>query len=172
MPMQRALLLLSFIPFLACQPSSKNTQEKPSVDSTQTLVSELDSTSIDLVEKKATLGKAETITITNDPVFHKTKTFEAIPLVNVLKQIPAYAHLKPEETQVVFECEDGYNPSMPLTKIISSKAYLAIRDKDAAAGEDWTTLQKGPETKKLLRFTFVIRMEGITIQPINGLTIW
>ena len=150
--MQRAFYFLFFIPFLACQPSAQKTEEKQSVDSTQTTISRTDSSVIDLVEKKVTLGKSETIAITNDPVFHKDKTFEAIPLVNVLKQIPAYASLKPEETQVVFECEDGYNPSMPLTKVINSKAYLAIRDKDAPAGEDWTTLQKGPETKKIAPF--------------------
>lgn len=150
--MQRALFFLIGISFLACQPSAKSTEDQPQKDSTQTVQSTTDSTVIDLVAKKASLGTPETITVTNDPVFHRNKTFAAIPLVTVLKQIPAYARLKPDETQVVFECEDGYNPSMPLSKVLTSKAYLAVKDKDAPAGEDWTTLQKGPETKKIAPF--------------------
>lgn len=147
--MQRALVFILFLTCLACQPASKATQAEATDSTSQAPKARTDSLSIDLVAWKDKLGPTESITVSNDPVFHRTKTFDAIPLATVLKQIPAYTNINPAETQVVFECEDGYNPSMPLTKILGKKAYLAVRDHDAAQGEDWTTLQKGSETKKI-----------------------
>ncbi|MFT4032451.1 MAG: c-type cytochrome [Siphonobacter sp.] len=152
--MQRAILssLYCIAMLTACQPGGQK-KDSSMLDSARvSQVAVTYSASIDLIRWKVKMGKTERITIKKDPVFHKTKSFDAVPLENVLKEIPGYKAAKPEATQVVFECEDGYNPSMPLSKVLAAKVYLAVHDADATPGEDWTTLKKGPETKKIAPF--------------------
>jgi hypothetical protein len=39
--------------------------------------------------------------------------------------------LQTDKYQIIFECEDGYKPMMPLQKFLSAKSFLAISDVDA-----------------------------------------
>jgi hypothetical protein len=96
-----------------------------------------------LPDIKASLPEAQTVEVKDDPVFFKAKSYRAISLQTVLDQfLPAYKSLNLKETQIVFECEDGYNPSMSLEKILNKKAYLAISDVDAPKGQDWVNQKK------------------------------
>jgi hypothetical protein len=48
--------------------------------------------------------------------------------------------LQTDKYQIIFECEDGYKPMMPLEKFLSAKSFLAISDVDAPEGELWSKL--------------------------------
>ena len=145
----------------ACQPSQPSS-ETQTTDSTggRTEPSAVfaDTTALDLTALKRVNGfaKPEPVTVPEDPVFHRKKSYEAVPLVGVLAKIGGYARANPATTQVVFECADGYSPSMPLQKVLGSKAYLALRDTDAPAGQDWTTVVgKTGEVKTVAPFYVV-----------------
>lgn len=116
-----------------------------------------DSLTLDLValKTKGLLGKTQTVRIADDPVFFKPKTYNAVPLLALLRQFTAIAKLDPEKTQIVFECEDGYNPSMPLAKVLAKKAYLALSDTEAPAGAEWMEVVKDGHTMKVAPFYVV-----------------
>jgi cytochrome c2 len=95
------------------------------------------------------------VRVREDPVFHAAKQYDAVPLETVLRRLPGYAALAPEATQVVFECGDGYKPSMPLTKVLSRRAYVALRDADAPVGTDWLPLVKDGQVKEIAPFYVV-----------------
>lgn len=125
-------------------------------DTAAVTASKKDSLSVYLPDIKATLPEAQTVEVKDDPVFFKTKSYKAISLLTVLdKFLPAYKSLDIKQTQIVFECEDGYNPSMSLEKILSKKAYLAISDVDAPKGQDWINPKKGNHEMKIAPFYIV-----------------
>jgi mono/diheme cytochrome c family protein len=93
--------------------------------------------------------------VANDPVFHSAKSYKAIPLLDILEKYTKIKNLDITQTQIVFECEDGYNPSMDLSKVLSRKAFLAVADVDAPKGTDWTTIKKGTQEKIIAPFYVV-----------------
>jgi cytochrome c2 len=112
-----------------------------------------DSLSVELTRLR--LPAAQPITVPDDPVYHARKRYEAVPLETVLRQIPGYANASPTQTQVVFECADGYKPSMPVAKVLSRKAYLAVRDAEATKGQTWQPLVKDGQPKEIAPFYVV-----------------
>ena len=108
------------ITFVSCTHSqTSDNQSKTSdstvVDSVVVLAPKNDSLSVYLPDIKASLPEAQRVEVKDDPVFFKSKSYKAIPLQVVLdKFIPAYKRLDLKQTQIVFECEDGYNPSCQL----------------------------------------------------------
>jgi len=155
------LLAVSAWALTACQPSQPTSETRVS-DSTGAQMEPpaafADTTALDLLALKRASGFAQTesVTVPEDPVFHRKKRYEAVPLAGVLAKIRGYDRANPATTQVVFECADGYNPSMPLQKVLGSKAYLALRDTDAPAGQDWTTVVgKTGEVKTVAPFYVV-----------------
>ncbi len=137
---------------LACQPEKKATRESAAV-----ITPLSDSLVLDLAALKTAglLTQAQPVTVTEDPVYHHRKTYEAVPLARVLNHLPGFARANRATTQVVFECGDGYNPSMPLAKVLSRRAYLAVRDVEAPAGEDWISVEKAGQTKTVAPFYVV-----------------
>ena len=126
------------------------------VDTAAVAAPKKDSLSVYLPDIKASLPEAQTVEVKDDPVFFKAKSYRAISLQTVLDQfLPAYKSLNLKETQIVFECEDGYNPSMSLEKILNKKAYLAISDVDAPKGQDWVNPKKGDHEMKIAPFYVV-----------------
>ncbi len=104
------------------------------------------------LKAKALLTNAQTVRVADDPVFHKPKTFQAISLKTLLETHTKLKTLNVSQTQIVFECEDGYNPSMPLAMVLDRAAYLAIRDADAPKGADWITAVKDGQNKTVAPF--------------------
>jgi len=136
--------------------SQSATADSTVVDTAAVAAPKKDSLSVYLPDIKASLLEAQTVEVKDDPVFFKTKSYKAIPLQTVLDQfLPAYKSLNLKETQIVFECEDGYNPSMSLEKILNKKAYLAISDVDAPKGQDWVNPKKGDHEMKIAPFYVV-----------------
>jgi len=125
--------------------------------SRQENISIQDSLDIDLVALKAKgmLNNTIAITIPNDPVYHKTKHYQAIPLWEVMKKYAAIEALSTSDLKVVFECEDGYKPEMPLDLLTNVKVYLAVKDIDAPKGRDWEQIFKGTQEMKAAPFYVV-----------------
>lgn len=126
-----------------------------------------DSLDIDLVSLKAKglLNVTTPITIPNDPVYHKTKHYQAIPLLEVMQKFSAYESRNASDLKVVFECEDGYKPEMPLELLLRVKAYLAVKDIDAPKGRDWEQIFKGSQEMKAAPFYIVY--ENISEEDVN-----
>ncbi|MFN4144947.1 MAG: c-type cytochrome [Runella sp.] len=155
---QCAICFMLLLNLVACTGSHQNTSQQNS-DSTQDSTSmaiKSDSMSIYLSDLKSQFPQAEVVTIAYDPVFFKEKKYRAVPFRQILDLfLPAYRNLDSHHTQIVFECEDGYNPSMALEKILSKKAYLALSDLDAPAGQDWINAQKDGHDMKVAPFYVV-----------------
>jgi mono/diheme cytochrome c family protein len=151
------LLVISLL--VGCHSSSQKTAEnKP--DSTAAIAQTTaetpanDSLTIYLPDLKAKglLNKTQTILVADDPVFHKAKTFQAVSLKTLLETHTKLKTLQADKLQIVFECEDGYNPSMPLSLVLGRDAYLATHDADAPTGQDWVTVIKNGQTKTVAPF--------------------
>ena len=141
--------------FFSCKTKSEKGNEIK--DSTGVAIGSIvappaDSLSVYLPDTKSQFPKAETIKVANDPVFHQAKSYQAIPLIEVLEKFTKIKNLNIKQTQIVFECEDGYNPSMPLELALSRKSYLAIADNDAPKGQDWIDAVKGTQVMKVAPF--------------------
>ncbi|MDJ1502820.1 c-type cytochrome [Xanthocytophaga agilis] len=151
-------ILLSCL--LACS-SQTHTDEKEAVSkdtsSSLTQSTSPDTLQIDLValKERGQLQSTETVTIPYDPVFLKSKTFKAIPLQTILNTFSSVRHLDASQTQVIFECEDGYSPSMPLQQLIQTKVYLATQDTEAPKGVEWIPIKKNGHETKIAPFYIV-----------------
>ncbi len=77
------------------------------------------------------------ITIPNDAFFHTAKTYRAVPLESLIQQ---YFLSQLEDTTdaiLVFECKDGYKPTLPLSVALNHKGYIALKDSDAPIHQPW-----------------------------------
>jgi mono/diheme cytochrome c family protein len=158
--MKTLLAALGFgIVLVSCtnsQTSDKQSQASYSTVLDTVSIPKKDSLSVYLPDIKASLPEGQTVEVKEDPVFFKAKSYKAIPLQTVLDQfLPAYKSLNLKETQIVFECEDGYNPSMSLEKVLSRKAFLAISDVEAPKGQEWINPKKGDHEMKIAPFYVV-----------------
>lgn len=135
----------------ACQ--TKTQQDKTSKPE----VAAADSLSIDLrrYQKAGLLGKTSVVVVNDDPVFHQKKRYEAIRLTEVLGLMKGFKHVDASQTYLVFECEDGYNPSVLLEKVLRRQSYLAIKDADAPQGKDWIEPIKDGRSMKIAPFYVV-----------------
>jgi cytochrome c2 len=94
------------------------------------------------LQEKNELGKDTIVTIINDPVYHKTKKYQAINALSLLKSIIDLTKIDSKNTKIVFECIDGYKPEMPLELFLKAKPYLAFKDVDAPKGSKWEKIVK------------------------------
>ncbi|MFN3848901.1 MAG: c-type cytochrome [Spirosomataceae bacterium] len=152
---------------LNCQSQKKETTST-TADSTQTVAATpTDSLSIDLVALKDQnlLGKVHIVEVKNDPVYHKKKRFNAVDFKEILYKYSSIKSLNTADTKLVFECEDGYKPEMPLDRLLESKVFLAVSDVDAPKGSDWEQIfQNGLEMKAA---PFYLIYEGEAYQGID-----
>ena len=98
---------------------------------------------IDLLNLKTNkkLGKDTVVTVANDPVYHKTKKYQAVNALTLIAAEIDLSKVDTKDTKIVFECIDGYKPEMPLTLFLASKPYLAFKDVDAKE-TDWEPISK------------------------------
>lgn len=138
--------------YVSCDSSQKNSK-KDSLQVAKLAIEEVpasDSLTIDLLDlkEKGLLTHTQIVIVKPDPVYHKNKRFNALPLKDILERYSFMKRMNAADLKVVFECEDGYKPEMPLEKLLSVKAYLAVSDADAPKGRVWEILEKnGQETK-------------------------
>lgn len=153
-----ASILLSSV--LACSSQTQSDQKEMNTKDTVSQVTDStppDTLQIDLVALKENgqLQSTETVTIPHDPVFLKSKTFKVIPLQTILNTFSSVRRLDASQTQVIFECEDGYSPSMPLQQLTQTKVYLATQDTEAPKGEEWVPIKKNGHETKIAPFYIV-----------------
>jgi cytochrome c2 len=98
---------------------------------------------IDLLDLKTKqkIGKDTIITVANDPVYHKTKKYNAINALTLIEKEIDLNKIDAKNTKIVFECIDGYKPEMPLVLFLKSRPYLAFKDVDAK-DTDWEPILK------------------------------
>lgn len=146
------ILCLSILYSCSQRPASTESTTKDS-----TITTSADSLSIDLVawQQAGKFPKTTIIEVHNDPVFHKAKSYEAVLLSSLLMQLPGFQQLNVSQTQLVFECEDGYTPSVALEKVLSKKAYVAVRDMDAPKETGWIDAVKENHVMKVAPFYVV-----------------
>jgi len=122
--------------FLSC-----NRQKEQKIEQTVTVQPEM---VLDLVALQANsrLGKDTVVTVINDPVYHKTKKYQAVDALLLLKNELDLSKIDIKNTLIVFECIDGYKPKMPLELFLKTKSFLAFKDLDAPKGSNWEKILK------------------------------
>ena len=144
---RQLIFLLCSVLVFACQPQKNDETEfveEEIVDAT-----EIEETAplleVNLVHAKeeGALAAIEIVTASFDPVFKKVKKYEAIPLKPYLEKLINTSNLDTANTEIIFLCKDGYNPSMALSKVMQNEPYLAIRDLDALEGSNWMDTLQG-----------------------------
>lgn len=101
------------------------------------LATELSIDLTDLVDNQI-LPKVQNVNISYDPFFKQAKKFIGFSLQNLLDSIIKVNQFDTTEAVVVFECVDGYRPTMPISLIFGDKkGFIATRDLDAPAGKNW-----------------------------------
>jgi cytochrome c2 len=94
------------------------------------------------LQAKNKLGKDTVVTISNDPVYHKEKKYNAVSASVLIKNEIDLTKIDPKNTKIVFECVDGYKPEMPLELFLNANPYLAYQDVDAPKGTKWEEIIK------------------------------
>lgn len=160
---QYKIVILILFLALGCQQKIQNkTDAKSTTQSRST-----DSLTIDLValQNKGKLKKTTLVTVYDDPVYHRIKRYNAIPFPELLETYTSIKNLETNEYQIVFECEDGYKPMMPLQKFISVKSFLAISDLDAPKGQLWSPIIKDGHEMKAAPFYLIY--QGVSTKDVD-----
>jgi mono/diheme cytochrome c family protein len=154
---QLAFLGLLFL--ASCQTQTGQTRTNQSTTDSVSVapLANADSLVLDLPGLKAAgqLIQSQIIRVPDDPVFHQAKSYRAVPLRQLLERHTRFRSLNMAQTQIVFECEDGYNPSMSLALLLERTPYLAVSDAEAPKGQEWVNAVKGGEVKKVAPFYVV-----------------
>ena len=122
--------------FLSC-----NQQKEQKIEQTVNVQPEIVLDLLDL-QSKNKLGKDTVITVINDPVYHKTKKYKAVNALVLLKNEIDLSKVDIKNTQIVFECIDGYKPEMSLELFLKANPFLAFKDIDAPKGSNWEKIVK------------------------------
>jgi cytochrome c2 len=122
--------------FLSC-----NQQKEEKIEPITNVQTEME---LDLlaIKAKKKLGKDTVVTIIDDPVYHKTKKYNVVNALVLLKTEIDLSKVDIKNTLVVFECIDGYKPEMPLELFLNAKPFLAFKDIDAPKGSNWEKILK------------------------------
>jgi cytochrome c2 len=122
--------------------SSCNQKTELKIETTREIKSKMDLNLIEL-QARNKLGKDTVVTIENDPVYRKTKSFKAVSALELIQREFDLSKIDIQNTKIIFECIDGYQPEMPLALFLSTKSYLAFQDMDAPSGSNWEKITKG-----------------------------
>lgn len=123
--------------FISCNEKKQPKTEVKSISQTEIVLDLLH------LQEKNKLGKDTIITVIKDPVYHKTKKYQAVNLLTLLKTKIDLSKIDIKNTKIVFECIDGYKPEMNLGLFLESKPFLAFKDIDAPKGTKWEKIIKG-----------------------------
>ncbi len=94
------------------------------------------------LQAKNRLGKDTLVIVPNDPVYHKLKRYRAVNAVSLIRTEIDLTKIDIQNTRIVFECLDGYQPEMPLDLFLKAKPYLAFQDVDAPENIGWEKIFK------------------------------
>ncbi|WP_281635353.1 c-type cytochrome [Flavobacterium marginilacus] len=130
------LFCIFILGFNSCNQNKEPKTETTSISQPEMVLDLLD------LQKNNKLGKDTLVTVINDPVYHKTKKYQAVNAVNIVKNEVDLSKIDIKNTIIIFECIDGYKPEMPLELFWKAKPYLAFKDVDAPKGSNWERVIK------------------------------
>lgn len=163
---QNILLAFLFGLALSCQQKTDSITETKTVKQSENS-SSTDSLSVDLVllQQQGKLPQTTVITVSDDPVYHCVKHYNAFSLPQLLKTYTSVKNLESDKYQIVFECEDGYKPMMSLDTFLSVQSFIAVSDVDAPKGKLWTDIIKDGHLMKAAPFYLIY--EGVSAKDTN-----
>ncbi len=164
--MKKSFFVLVITAFLSCN-NKQDELRKPDFSTIKHQNLEI-SYDIQSIIKNTTLLKDTLVTIEMDPVYHKKKVFQAIDAIQFLKTSKKYNQLITSQIKIIFECEDGYKPEMPLNLFVKSHPFIASRDLEFSENVKWGSILKQGVLKKLAPFYIVYPKEN----PNNTLLKW
>lgn len=145
--MYKSLLLLFLgIIIISCQPTEEKKEITSNSETTVVATTPLLEIDLEDAHSENLLAAALTIDVIYDPVFKRAKKYEAIPLKPYLEQLVVSQNLDTADTEIIFLCKDGYNPSMSLNKVLQNEPYLVIKDLEAIEGKNWIDTLQGKWT--------------------------
>ena len=107
-------------------------------DTSDTKIEQISLDTLDLVALFTTyLMDTVEVAIPKDEFFRTAKQYKGISLTTLLSN---HAFEKLKDTTgllLVFECSDGYKPTMPLHVALQHEGYIVFQDKDAPNGKPW-----------------------------------
>jgi cytochrome c2 len=130
------LFCVSILGFISCNQKKEQKIESTAISQPKMVLDLL------YLQKTNKLGKDTLVTIIDDPVYHKTKKYQAVNALTIVKNEIDLTKLDIKNTLIVFECIDGYKPEMPLELFLKAKPYLAFKDVDAPKGSNWEKIIK------------------------------
>lgn len=110
----------------------------------------LDLTEIITIEKE----KLQRLLIQNDAYFKKDKQYQVISLHYLLQKYLLSNNIDTTDAILVFECVDGYKPTMPLRLVLEHSGFVAVKDEAAQPNQNWTIEVKDKFTPYYLVWTF------------------
>lgn len=140
----QTIILCLFLLLAACKPSE--TSETTTDEMEEEIIDEaapLLEINLAHAREEGALTTSEIVNVSFDPVFKRTKKYEAIRLKPYLEKLVIEAKLDTANTEIIFLCKDGYNPGMPLGTVLMNEPYLAIRDLEAPEGKNWMDTLQG-----------------------------
>ncbi len=161
--MKITLLLGIFCCLLACNSQLKTTDKN---NTSSSLKKNIQSIDLRLIEKD--FAKTILVEVKEDPVYHTQKRYNVVLLNDILNKYFKLNGLNKADYKMVFECEDGYKPEMPLEKLMQANAYLAVSDADAPKGEKWLEIQKDGHIMNAAPFYIVYK----GVSPNDGSYKW
>ncbi|WP_348800264.1 c-type cytochrome [Flavobacterium adhaerens] len=130
------LICISAFVLFSCNEKKEQKIEVTTISQPETVLDLVD------LQSKNKLGKDTVITVINDPVYHKTKKYQAISASLLVKNEIDLNKIDIKNTKIVFECIDGYKPEMPLELFLNTNPFLAFKDIDAPKGVNWEKIIK------------------------------
>lgn len=113
------------------------------------------------------LVKAQTVTVT-EPHEHIPIQFEAIPLKDLLDKV--YGPTWRQKDEILFTCSDGYQPSLPVQKILQHDPSIAF----SAVGRPFSIVNKLQNDEKVELGPFYLIWENQKDKSViaDGASIW
>lgn len=130
------LICFSVFALISCNEKKEQKTETITISQSEMILDLVD------LQTKNKLGRDTVVTVNNDPVYHKTKKYQAVNASVLVKNEIDLGKIDIKNTKIVFECIDGYKPEMPLELFLSSKPFLAFKDVDAPKGMNWEKIIK------------------------------
>lgn len=97
--------------------------------------------------------KLQRLLIQNDPYFKKDKQYQVISLHYLLQKYLLSNDIDTTDAILVFECVDGYKPTMSLELVLEHNGFVAVKDEEAQPNQNWTSEVKDKFTPYYLVWT-------------------
>lgn len=130
------LICLSVFAFFSCNQKKEQKTETITISQSEMVLDLVD------LQTKNKFGKDTVVVVSDDPVYHKTKKYQAVSASLLVKNEIDLSKIDIKNTKIVFECIDGYKPEMPLELFLSANPFLAFKDIDAPKGTNWEKIIK------------------------------